>query len=427
MRACVRVCWSVCVLVCVCMAHRQPLDQAADAAGRVVRIVILGGDLYTHNVVREWLRQRTLQGQGAVDKHKECAADNQEGLLFYVVPLGARGRETSLALQLSARDPNYADLFLSDRWGELWEALTDTAGEGAVSQDSLHGIVAEIEETLIQYLQQAHNCFRMNIAEVFVEVSDFVGGEGLGAGGHSEIVRQHTLPFISNLTFRGTEHDGFCSPKAGGVGAGFFRTNSLGTSPNEGGYLGSTVDGSGFTAGAMQVFQSPQGISSSPLPGQGSIGVGGGLQKSQSIGSWSKCETISTPVDLNLDFWVGVGTDFVKTSSKGSYLDVQLRRAHDQNSAAPMVMHAVSVRNNYKEKNTRIRASVSVTERDKVAGGGCALKAEINRLICTTSENSSKKHFAITVDGVRVTAVKFVSVSPHLSASLTKTFPVASW
>ena len=36
-------------------------------------------------------------------------------------------------------------------------------------------------------------------------------------------------------------------------------------------------------------------------------------------------------------------------------------------------------------------------------------------------------HLSVTVDGVRLNAVRFVAVSPHLSSSYTKTFPIATF
>ena len=53
---------------------------------------------------------------------------------------------------------------------------------------------------------------------------------------------------------------------------------------------------------------------------------------------------------------------------------------------------------------------------------GCT-KAHIDRLICTSATPTA--HFSVGVDGLRLSAVRFVSVSPQLSEFVTKTFPVA--
>ena len=117
----------------------------------------------------------------------------------------------------------------------------------------------------------------------------------------------------------------------------------------------------------------------------------------------------------------------------------------------------------YNEKNKRIRSNVTVTERERgdKAGGGSIIKADINRLICTSANPKvihmlharihthtcahgvhvyvctlslstccvytwidmhalshslcvEQFHFSVTVDGVRLSPVRFVSVSPHL-------------
>jgi len=68
---------------------------------------------------------------------------------------------------------------------------------------------------------------------VFGNVFDFgTGAGGGGVGGHSEIVRQHTLPFISNMTFRACDPTGDAGAAgdvgmaAGGGGGGLFNWGS---------------------------------------------------------------------------------------------------------------------------------------------------------------------------------------------------------
>jgi len=47
----------------------------------------------------------------------------------------------------------------------------------------------------------------------------------------------------------------------------------------------------------------------------------------------------------------------------------------------------------YKEKNKKIRSNVAVTERGEKAGGGHLIKADINRLICTTANPKVRIHY----------------------------------
>ena len=90
---------------------------------------------------------------------------------------------------------------------------------------------------------------------------------------------------------------------------------------------------------------------------------------------------VALPLDLKLDFWVNVGGgEFAKTSSRGPYLDIQVRRLHDEATAAPMSMQAVSVSRGYTEKNKRIRAHVSVTDRDKERAGAGSNSKRIKAL-----------------------------------------------
>jgi hypothetical protein len=170
------------------MAYRQELDLRQEledegAVGMQVRVMILGGDLYTHNVVREWVRVREVSGHGAIYQHKENAAilggasDNYEGVCFYPVPLGGRGRSDGigfkgngkdvLASLLAGRDAQYGALFASDHWAQLWEAFA--SGDGGMPAVATVG--PQIESLLVRYLQVCVCC-----------VSVCPGGVGVGVG-----------------------------------------------------------------------------------------------------------------------------------------------------------------------------------------------------------------------------------------------------
>ena len=108
------------------VAHRHELDRQAAAttrsgAGGPIRVAVLGGDVYTHHVVREWVRIRQHIGSGFLQQAMQAWPQSSEGVKFFLVPLGTKGRESPLSLQLASRDAQYGNLFLSDHWIELWE------------------------------------------------------------------------------------------------------------------------------------------------------------------------------------------------------------------------------------------------------------------------------------------------------------------
>ena len=313
----------------------------------------------------------------------------------------------------------------------------------------------QIEDYLNTYLRDAGDVFRLAIAEVLVTCSDLEEGAGssvLGAS-NAEIVRHYTLPFISSISFR--PNDSIIQVGAGGAAAA--------SSPEKG---GDVLGGQGMDASAARHSQHDDSSGSTPVERKMGWGTGEPAVSttiypqlpptaathalsmsplvaasqnvpaphamSPPVDNSSSSLNVALPLDLKLDFWVNVGGDeFAKTSSRGPYLDIQVRRLHDEATAAPMSMQAVSISRGYTEKNKRIRSHVLVTDRDRDKCGTGSnstskrIKADINRLICTTANPSV--HFAVTVDGVRLSPARFVSVSPLLSSALTKTFPVATF
>ena len=393
------------------LAHQQELAAldrersttgAGAAPGPCVRVAIHGGDLYTHNVVREWVRLRQPpSGTRTQGKEKPAAvagaagnlsAGNMgaDGVRFFLVPLGTKGRESTLSLQLAARDPHYGNLFLSDHWIELWESLaqnTPTKNTHTKRGDKRHqnthmhnthlldaaapdAIGSQIEDFLMQYLQGARDSFKINIAEVFVTCSSFVDAgpstPGATSAGHlhqhhSEIVRQHTLPFISHLTFRAEEpavrdtsaSSSFSAECADGGGGGFRGPAAA---------VGTGAAGSGDGTGHMYLNEYDKAVAY--YKAQNAMGTELGLAHMQSDAASDRTLTavlphtsathpLSSPpqqyagsptrlpllmransplgvrpMDINLDFWVGVAGDFCKTSARGPYLDLQVRRVH---------------------------------------------------------------------------------------------------
>ena len=87
--------------------------------------------MYTHHVVREWvrLRQHTHLGSSLAQPGSPAGYPGSEGVKFFLVPLGVKGRESPLSMQLAARDAQYGHLFLSDHWIELWEVRCEGVGQ----------------------------------------------------------------------------------------------------------------------------------------------------------------------------------------------------------------------------------------------------------------------------------------------------------
>ena len=364
-----------------------------------------------------------------------------EGVRFFLVPLGTKGRESSLSLQLAARDPYYGNLFLSDHWIELWESLAEARNRapGLLETASPDAIGTQIVDYLVRYLQGARDSFKINIAEVFVTCSSFVDSgpsqPGASNPGHSEIVRQHTLPFISHLSFRPEDpplRDPSAAPEgaaavyaAGGSLSGVVAAHGAAATAAAGAAAGAGK-GAGWRdasagwgsppaveggAGAWETYASvspplpptsaTHPLSSPPLQHAPSPLPLAPLVRAHSPSALASPAAPSSPqpMDMNLDFWVGVAGDSCKTSARGPFLDLQVRRVHQEGApkdggAAPtssssptssmscMSLQAVSVcrGTSYQEKNKRIRSNVTVTEREK--GGGTVIKADVNRLIC---------------------------------------------
>jgi hypothetical protein len=214
--------------------------------------------------------------------------------------------------------------------------------------------------------QDARECYRLNIAEVFVTSSAFVEGEDAGARGSarsppSQIVRNYTLPFIANLTFRAPVLESIpLSPAGalegpwspGGVGAVRAQLVRAGGQEAPVGGLAALQDGAQRERGT-HTRHVPPTSSTHPLAaggggaedwqmqvqrgagGMGMEGAGsaappwsmGGQQQHAAAaarGQVSQAPALS-PLELNLAFWVGVGGgEFLKTSSKGSFMDVQV-------------------------------------------------------------------------------------------------------
>jgi len=135
------------------MSYWQHLDRLEDGAHVPVpiRVAILGGDLYTHTIVREWVRIRQHAGANTYKEtsasstgHAACTASS-EGVRFFLVPLGANGRESNLSVQLGARDAQYCALFLSDQWIDLWHSFAESTMPDSVG--------AQIEDYITRYLQ----------------------------------------------------------------------------------------------------------------------------------------------------------------------------------------------------------------------------------------------------------------------------------
>jgi hypothetical protein len=392
------------------LAHQQELaalDRGRSTAGPGapglrVRVAILGGDLYTHNVVREWVRLRQPpSGTNTKGKEQPAAAAGAagnlsagnmgaEGVRFFLVPLGTKGRESTLSLQLAARDPHYGNLFLSDHWIELWESLaqnthskrvdkrhqyTHTHNTHLLDAATPDAIGSQIEDFLMQYLQGARDSFKINIAEVFVTCSSFVDAAPSTPGAtspgqpqqhHSEIVRQHTLPFISHLSFRAEEPavrdtSASSSFSAEGADLGGLGLRAAAAAAAAGTGVAGSGDGTGHmyhlneydkavayykaqhamgtelglahmqsdaasdrtltpilphTSATHPLSSSPQQYAGSPMPPLPLL-----MRSTSPLGG-------GQPMDINLDFWVGVAGDLCKTSARGPYLDLQVRRVH---------------------------------------------------------------------------------------------------
>ncbi|EKX51279.1 hypothetical protein GUITHDRAFT_134763 [Guillardia theta CCMP2712] len=101
-------------------------------------------------------------------------------------------------------------------------------------------------------------------------------------------------------------------------------------------------------------------------------------------------------LDVKLDFWV--------TNGGGEALKAVCMRS-------------------FKERNKRIRSSVNVTRN---SGGGHVIRADVSRLICSAA-NPKANFFSVIVDGLRMSPVRFISISPHLSSTLINSLPIATF
>ncbi|KAJ1488195.1 PACS-1 cytosolic sorting protein-domain-containing protein [Baffinella frigidus] len=282
---------------------------------------------------------------------------------FLIVPVGKRGRDLSISLHLAGLDPTYSALFFQ---GQNWLQALDSEEQW---RDADGG---DVLERIERYVHGAGETLKLNIAEAFVTCTDEASpptGVG-GSGAPEQIVQQRALPFLLTVAIR---------------------AEPVGEDRRE------------------------------PPP----------------------------TLDVHLDLWVAVGQgDYVKTSSTGVHSDILLRRYNplplspspgagsgkglgqsvgQHAGAAPMEVQAVLARE-LKISSKRLSAAMTITP----SGTGSQVRADVNKLICTASPPSARAplrapHFSVVIDGVRVPRVRFVSVSPHLSSSLVRTFPVAAF
>ncbi|RDD42984.1 Phosphofurin acidic cluster sorting protein 2 [Trichoplax sp. H2] len=117
-------------------------------------------------------------------------------------------------------------------------------------------------------------------------------------------------------------------------------------------------------------------------------------------------------LDLQVDYWITGGKkESAKSSIKGGFKSLMIRRLSNENAPNTLAMEAVT-----KEKKKAV-----IVRLKKVKESGIPINAMVSKLICTTKSQSNK--LTAIVDGVEWSSVKFISFSTTWR-SHTKYFPV---